>query len=60
MTAGGPHHTVLSSNAPTALLRMFAEMCDIEFLLIDRSTRPDRFADEIRWNSVYYHLARSF
>jgi L-arabinose isomerase len=56
MMAGGPHHTVLSSAATAELLRMFAEMCGIEFLKIDQQTQIDDFAKEIRWNSVYYYL----
>jgi L-arabinose isomerase len=58
MMAGGPHHTVLSTSAAPDLLRMFAAMCDIEFMTIDERTRIDAFASEIRWNSVYYHLSR--
>ena len=58
MMAGGPHHTVFSSAATTDLIRMFADMTGIEFLLIDERTRTDSFANEIRWNSAYYHLSR--
>ena len=56
--AGGPHHTVLSSAASPELLRLFAAMCDIEFLQIDDRTRIERFADEIRWNAAFYYLSR--
>jgi L-arabinose isomerase len=56
MMAGGPHHTVLSSAATAELLRMFAEMCGIEFLTIDERTQIGDFAKEIRWNSAYYYL----
>jgi L-arabinose isomerase len=59
MMAGGPHHTVLSSAASPELMRMFAAMCDIEFLQIDEGTRTEPFADQIRWNAVYYYLSRS-
>ena len=58
LMAGGPHHTVLSSSATSDLMSMFAAMCDIEYLQIDERTRIDAFANEIRWNSVYYHLSR--
>ena len=59
MTTGGPHHTVLSSAADSELMATFAGMCGIEYLQIDETTTDlRRFADEIRWNSVYYHLAR--
>jgi len=59
MMAGGPHHTVLSSAAGPELMRMFAAMCDIEYLQIDDGTRIEQFADQIRWNAVYYYLSRS-
>jgi L-arabinose isomerase len=49
---------VLSSSATSDLMSMFAAMCDIEYLQIDERTRIDAFANEIRWNSVYYHLSR--
>jgi L-arabinose isomerase len=58
LMAGGPHHTVLSGSATSDLMSMFAAMCDIEYLQIDERTRMDAFANEIRWNSVYYHLSR--
>jgi L-arabinose isomerase len=58
LMAGGPHHTVLSSAASPELVRLFAAMCDIEFLQIDDRTRIEQFADEIRWNAAFYYLSR--
>jgi L-arabinose isomerase len=58
LMSGGPHHTVYSSAASSTLLSMFAEMADLEFLLIDDRTRIDALADKIRWNSAYYYLTR--
>jgi L-arabinose isomerase len=49
---------VLSSAASPELLRLFAAMCDIEFLQIDHETRIEQFADKIRWNAAYYYLSR--
>ena len=39
-------------------LEDFAEMTGMEFLLIDRSTTLREFKKELRWNDVYYRLAR--
>jgi L-arabinose isomerase len=53
--AGGAHHTVLSRALTPQYLEDFAEMADIEFLLIDRNTAIENFKKEIKWNRVYYH-----
>jgi L-arabinose isomerase len=58
MTAGGPHHTVLSTAATAELLVDFAEMAGTELLLIDETTQMHGFKNEVRWNQAYYHLAR--
>jgi L-arabinose isomerase len=57
LTAGGPHHTVLSLALGTEAFADFAEIAGIELLVIDDETRPRRFADELRWNQAYYRLA---
>jgi len=56
--AGGAHHTGFSYSVTPEHLRDFAEMADIEFLLIDESTTVDTFKDQLRWNDLYYHLHR--
>lgn len=58
LTAGGPHHTVLTQAVTSESLRDFATMLQTELLLIDADTKPYDFADRIRWNSAYYRLAR--
>jgi L-arabinose isomerase len=57
LTAGGPHHTVLTQAVSTETFRDFAEMLGIELAVIDRDTMTNRFADELRWNHAYYRLA---
>jgi L-arabinose isomerase len=52
--AGGAHHTGFSQSVTTEHLEDFAEMADIEFLLIDQDTRLSEFKKELRWNDVYY------
>jgi L-arabinose isomerase len=39
-------------------LRDFAEMAGIEFMVIDEHTRLEEFKDRLRWNDLYYHLAK--
>jgi L-arabinose isomerase len=59
LTAGGPHHTVLTQAVGPETLRDFATMTQTELLLIDGATTPHDFADRVRWNAAYYRLARS-
>jgi L-arabinose isomerase len=57
ITAGGPHHTVLSTAVGTPELDAFAEMTRTELALIDAHTTPRRFRQELRWNAAYHKLA---
>ncbi|HET7377091.1 MAG TPA: L-arabinose isomerase [Anaerolineae bacterium] len=54
--AGGAHHTGFSQTVTSEHLADFAEMADVEFLLIDQNTNLAEFKKELRWNEVYYHL----
>jgi L-arabinose isomerase len=58
--AGGAHHTGFSQALTAEHLEDFASMADLEFLLIDDDTKLRAFKQELRWNEVYYHLARGF
>lgn len=55
--AGGAHHTAFSMAVDKEYLEDFAEMADIEFLLIDENTNITDIKKELRWNEVYYMLA---
>jgi L-arabinose isomerase len=57
LTAGGPHHTVLSTALISEHLWDFAEMTRTELALIDSDTRIRRFIEELRWNQKYHRLA---
>jgi L-arabinose isomerase len=57
LTAGGPHHTVLSTGVGTAELDAFAEMTRTELALINTETTPRRFRQGLRWNQAYYKFA---
>ncbi|WP_440901912.1 L-arabinose isomerase [Actinosynnema sp.] len=58
LTAGGPHHTVLTQAVGSEVLRDFAQMSETELVLIDESTTTEQFADRLRWNQAYYRLAQ--
>ena len=56
--AGGAHHTGFSQVLTAEHLSDFADMIGIEFLRIDENTDLYQFKNELRWNEVYYMLAR--
>jgi L-arabinose isomerase len=60
LTAGGPHHTVLSSAVDSEELTDLADMLAVELVLIDDNTTTAGFAKELRWNQAYYRLAQGF
>ena len=57
LTAGGPHHTVLSTAVGIEEITDLADMLGTELLVIDEGTRLRDFRNEIRWNQAYYRLA---
>ena len=54
--AGGAHHTCFSQVIDTQYMEIFAEMANIEMLVIDQQTDLTSFKKEIRWNEIFYHL----
>jgi L-arabinose isomerase len=56
--AGGPHHTSFSQAVTVEHLEDFADMAGLEFVLIGSDTKLSAFKKELRWNEMYYHLAR--
>ncbi|WP_406630008.1 L-arabinose isomerase [Amycolatopsis sp. WGS_07] len=60
ITAGGPHHTVLTQAVGIESVRDFARMLDVELLVIDGNTTAADFADRLRWNQAYHRLAKGF
>lgn len=56
--AGGAHHTSFSYAVTAEHLQDFADMAGIEFLLIDENTRVEEFKEKLRWNELYYLLAK--
>ncbi|MEV0237370.1 L-arabinose isomerase [Nonomuraea sp. NPDC050786] len=60
LTAGAPHHTVLSTAVGREELTDLADMLGVELVVIDADTTTERFAKELRWNQAYYRLAQGF
>lgn len=58
LTAGGPHHTVLTSALSTEELDDLAEMLRTELVIIDQDTTSRRFLRELRWNQAYHRLSQ--
>ena len=52
--SGGTHHSVYSAALTAEYFRDWAEMSGIEFVLIDRDTKPDRLRDELRRSEAYW------
>jgi L-arabinose isomerase len=58
LTAGGPHHTALTTSIGLDVLADFAEIADLELLTIGSSTTAEAFLNTLRWNQSYYFLRR--
>jgi L-arabinose isomerase len=58
LSAGGPHHTVLSAALTSEHLWDLAEITGTELALIDSQTTTRRFGQELRWNQAWHRLAR--
>ncbi len=56
--AGGAHHTGFSQALTVEHLEDFAEMAGLEFLTIGNDTDCRSLSKELRWNDVYYLLAK--
>ena len=60
LTAGGPHHTVLSTALSSEHLDDLAEMTGTELVLIDADTTMRGLRQELRWSQAYHRLAQGF
>jgi len=52
--AGGTHHSVFTTALSAEYFRDWAEIMNIEFVLIDKDTKSDRLRDELRWGEAYW------
>ncbi|MFP5369599.1 MAG: L-arabinose isomerase, partial [Actinomycetes bacterium] len=58
LTAGGPHHTVLTTQLGAEELTDLAEVFSTELVLIDADTTRRSLARELRWSAAYHRLAQ--
>ncbi|MDR2722491.1 MAG: L-arabinose isomerase [Cellulomonadaceae bacterium] len=58
LTAGGAHHTVMSTAVGVEAFEVFADIARVELLVIDEATTRRGFADQVNWNKAYYRLAQ--
>jgi L-arabinose isomerase len=56
--AGGTHHSVFATALTTEYFRDWAEMMQIECVVIGRDTRPERLSEELRWGEAYWRGER--
>jgi L-arabinose isomerase len=58
LTAGGPHHTVLTTQLTSAELTDLADVFRTELVVIDADTTRRGLAKELRWSAAYHRLAQ--
>ena len=54
--AGGTHHSVFTLALTPEFVEDFAELADVEYILIGKDTKVSELKKELRWNEVYYML----
>ncbi len=54
--AGGAHHTVFSQAVTSEHIADYAEMANLECLLINRKTEVSEFKEKLKWNEIYFNL----
>jgi L-arabinose isomerase len=52
--AGGAHHTGYSQNLTSEHMEDFAEMANVEYLLIGKNSNLYDLKNQLRWNDLYY------
>jgi L-arabinose isomerase len=57
--AGGTHHSCFSYDLTDEYWQDYAEIADIECLIINKDTTVNEFRKELRYNDVYYMLNKA-
>jgi L-arabinose isomerase len=55
--AGGTHHSAYTLALAPEFIESFAEIADVEYVVIDKNTCLKEFKKELKWNEIYYMLA---
>jgi L-arabinose isomerase len=58
LTAGGPHHTALTTSLDIEAIADFADIADVELVTIDAATTSGAFRRELRWSQAYWFVNR--
>jgi L-arabinose isomerase len=58
ITAGGPHHTVLTTQIEREALEDLATIAGVELAWIDESSTTAGFTHELDWNAAYQRMVR--
>lgn len=56
--AGGAHHNAFSQAITAEYIEDFCEIAGIEYVYIGKDTRLTEFKKELKWNEMYYMLAK--
>ncbi len=57
LTAGGPHHTALSTSVDLETVVDLAEIAGLELVRVGTGSSGELLKKELRWNQAYYRLA---
>ena len=60
LTAGGAHHTVMTTALGIEAFEDLATIAQLELAIIDEATSVRDFTDRLRANQAYYRLAQGF
>ena len=56
--AGGAHHNAFSQAVTAEYIEDFCDMAGIECVAINKETSIPQFKKELKWNEMYYMLAK--
>ncbi len=56
ITAGGPHHTVLTTQIQREALEDLATIAGVELAWIDETTTTREFTRELEWTAAHHRL----
>jgi L-arabinose isomerase len=56
--AGGAHHNAFSQAISAEYIEDFCDMAGIELVQINKNTSVSNLKNELKWNEMYYMLAK--
>jgi L-arabinose isomerase len=58
ITAGGPHHTILTTQIERDTLEDLATIAGVELVWIDNDTTTRKFTQQLGWNTAYHRTVQ--